>query len=165
MYLPFTSVYPASVHRWKGFYLGKLTWMACVRMSTFIYWKNIKLQKTKIFKVPSFWSSLSAVSRGDGFYRANDMMEKESCKVFRIFPNCGTCFKNRIFSKVPFLVISNGNSSCFQINAKRHDSGTKTLPAAWQDVDGWPLEQRQRLGRMQVPPLHPTWQIAKGKKW
>lgn len=24
MYLPFTSVYPASVHRWKGFYLGKL---------------------------------------------------------------------------------------------------------------------------------------------
>lgn len=125
----------------------------------------LNFKKQKYFKVPSFWNSLACHQFHGEFYRANDIMEKESCKVFRIFPNCRTCFKKRIFSIVPFLVISNGISSCFQINTKRHDSGTKTVPAAWQDVDGWPLEQRQRLGRMQVPPLHPTWQIAKGKKW
>lgn len=85
--------------------------------------KNLNILKSFILKLP-------VISFKGGFQRANDMMEKESCKVFRIFPNCGTCFKKRIFSIVPFLVISNGNSSCFQINTKRYDSGTKTLPAA-----------------------------------
>lgn len=74
----------------------------------------LNFKKQKYFKVPSFWNSLACHQFHGEFYRANDIMEKESCKVFRIFPNCRTCFKKRIFSIVPFLVISNGIRSCFR---------------------------------------------------